>query len=110
MSKDITTHFVRFSPIKYKIVHESFIVKNNIPWWNIDFERSYIIKYSKRNLKEKFDMLEHSQHIKYFNFFQCKCQKNIREFFPYLWQYDIWHNDNRCPFDSNVIITRCLRV
>ncbi|CAG8823440.1 6970_t:CDS:1, partial [Dentiscutata erythropus] len=97
ITRDITTHFIRFVTINYKIVHESFIIKNNIPWWNIDFECSYIIVYKKRNPKEKFDMLEHSKHEKYFDFFKCKCP-NTHEFHPHLWQYDKRHNDNHCPF------------
>ncbi|CAG8712683.1 6734_t:CDS:1 [Dentiscutata erythropus] len=43
-------------------------------------------------------MLEHSQYIKYFNYFQCKCRKKIREFYPHRWQYDNRHDDNNCPF------------
>ncbi|CAG8684594.1 3721_t:CDS:2 [Dentiscutata erythropus] len=97
ITRDITTHFTCFVPINYKIVYESFIIKNNIPWWNIDFERSYIIVYKKRNPKEKFDMLEYSKYEKYFNFFKCK-YFDTREFYPYLWQYDKCHNDNRCSF------------
>ncbi|RIB10264.1 hypothetical protein C2G38_2206623 [Gigaspora rosea] len=85
MSRDIVTHFVNFAPIKYKTVHESYIVINNIPWWNIDFNRSYIIKYSKRNAKKKFDMLEHSEYIKYFDFFQYET-KLLKDFKQYVFR------------------------
>ncbi|CAG8529463.1 4285_t:CDS:2 [Dentiscutata erythropus] len=97
ITRDITTHFIHFVPINYKIVHESFIIKNNISWWNINFERSYVIIYKKQNSKEKFNMLEHSKHEKYFNFFKCKCLDTC-EFYPHLWQYDKHYNDNHCPF------------
>src|SRR5690242_8818488 len=99
IERDITTHFVRFASIKYKKVHELFIVKNSIPWWNIDFDRSYVIQYTKRNSKEKFDMLEHSQCINFFDFFSCKCPEK-HQFQPRLWQYDTRHKDNRCSFSQ----------
>ncbi|CAG8810547.1 3750_t:CDS:2, partial [Cetraspora pellucida] len=64
----------------------------NIPWWNIDFNKSYVLFYSKREQKEKFDTLEHSKIILYYDFFKCKCGTqpylgdNLkREFYPYLW-------------------------
>ncbi|CAG8676582.1 21642_t:CDS:2, partial [Dentiscutata erythropus] len=40
----------------------------------------------------------HSQYIKYFDYFQCKCKKKNREFHPYRWQYNNRHDDNNCPF------------
>ncbi|KAF0356333.1 hypothetical protein F8M41_014779 [Gigaspora margarita] len=44
MSKDITTYFTRFAAYSQKAYHESFVTRNCIPWWNIDFARSYVIQ------------------------------------------------------------------
>ncbi|CAG8727635.1 1653_t:CDS:2 [Gigaspora rosea] len=61
MSRDIVTHFVNFAPIKYKTVHESYIVINNIPWWNIDFNhetkllkdfKQYVFRKGKKKDKK----------------------------------------------------------
>ena len=105
MNRDVVTHFVRFAKLKQKKFHESFVTKNSIPWWNIDFDCSYIIQYSKQNQKEKFNILEHSKIIPYFEFFKCKCgtrpylgDKEKRKFEPHLWHYDNRHKDGQCPF------------
>ena len=97
MERDIVTHFTRFSSIKQKKFHESFVILNKIPHTNIDFERSYIIIYSRLKPKEKFDLLEHSQEIKFLDYFQCKCKKE-KPFRPDLWQYDNCHSDQQCLF------------
>ena len=98
MERDVVTHFVRFSSVKQKVFHELFIVLNNISWRNIDFDRSYVIKYERREKKDdKFDMLKHSEQIPYLDFFKCKC-KDKREFYPNLWQYDKRYNNQFCPF------------
>ncbi|CAG8815626.1 742_t:CDS:1, partial [Dentiscutata erythropus] len=87
--------------------HESFVTRNSISWRNIDFSRSYVIKYDKRNSKEKFNMFQHSSHIPFNEFFICKCgsdktnwQKEAyrREFQPHLWYYDKRHQRSSCPF------------
>ncbi|CAG8783230.1 7696_t:CDS:2, partial [Racocetra fulgida] len=61
---------------------------------NIDFDQSYVIVYSRLKPKEKFDLLEHSQEIKFFDYFQCKCKKE-KTFRPDLWQYDNRHSDQQ---------------
>ncbi|CAG8798474.1 20410_t:CDS:1, partial [Dentiscutata erythropus] len=87
--------------------HESFVTRNSISWRNIDFLRSYVIKYDKHNSKEKFDMLQHSLHIPFNKFFICKCGSNKtnwqkeayrREFQPHLWYYDKRHQRSFCSF------------
>ncbi|CAG8828343.1 12360_t:CDS:2, partial [Cetraspora pellucida] len=96
MQQDIVTHFSRFVKPIQKHFHESFMIINSIPWWNIDFDKSYVFFYSKREQKEKFDTLEHSKIIPYYDFFKCKC-----EFHPHLWQYDPQHKDSKCSFRSH---------
>ncbi|KAF0490122.1 hypothetical protein F8M41_021981 [Gigaspora margarita] len=106
MSKDITTYFICFAAYLQKVYHESFVTRNCISWWNIDFAHLYIIQYSKRNSKEEFDLLQHTKQIPFFKFFVCQCGirkylKNIQQqysFYPYLWHYDNWHVDFQCPF------------
>ncbi|CAG8823622.1 4497_t:CDS:1, partial [Cetraspora pellucida] len=78
-----------------------------ISWWNIAFDKSYVLFYSKREQKEKFDTLEHSKIIPYYDFFKCKCGTRPylgddlkREFHPHLWQYDPRHKDAKCTFRS----------
>ncbi|RIB17500.1 hypothetical protein C2G38_2187121 [Gigaspora rosea] len=105
MSKDITTFFTRFSSYTQKAYHESFVTKNSISWWNIDFNRSYVIQYLKRNPKEQFDFLQHTKQIPFFEFFDCKYgirtyleNNNYCSFYPHLWHYDYRHGDFQCPF------------
>ncbi|KAF0511293.1 hypothetical protein F8M41_018328 [Gigaspora margarita] len=101
MSKDITTYFTRFAAYSQKAYHESFVTRNCIPWWNIDFARSYVIQYSKRNSKEEFDLLQHTKQIPFFEFFVCQCgirtylenNQQQHSFYPYLWHYDDRHID-----------------
>ncbi|KAF0385178.1 hypothetical protein F8M41_011505 [Gigaspora margarita] len=53
MLKDITTYFTRFVAYSQKAYHESFVTRNGIPWWNIDFARSYVIqKYLENNQQQ----------------------------------------------------------
>jgi hypothetical protein len=104
MERDIVTHFSRFSKINQKIFHESFITSNSIHWSDIDFNRSYVLQYSKRGPKEQFDLLKHTREIPYFEFFECTCGTKLhhkdskRVFHPNLWHYDDWHFDVDCPF------------
>ncbi|CAG8823914.1 76_t:CDS:2, partial [Gigaspora rosea] len=105
MSKDITTFFTRFSSYTQTAYHESFVTKNSIPWWNIDFNRSYVIQYLKRNSKEQFDFLQHTKQIPFFEFFDCKCgictyleNNNYCSFYPHFWHYDNRHGDFQCLF------------
>ncbi|KAF0465061.1 hypothetical protein F8M41_026370 [Gigaspora margarita] len=76
MSKDITIYFTHFAAYSQKIYHESFVTRNCIPWWNIDFARSYVIQHSKRNSKEEFDLLQHTKQIPFFEFFVCQYDQN----------------------------------
>ena len=73
ITRDIKTNLSKYSLLKWKVFHESFVIKNSISFRNIDFARSYVIKYESRNMKEKFDMLEHSKQILFLEFFECKC-------------------------------------
>ena len=73
IDRDIKTNFSKYSPLKYKVFHESYIIRKSISWRNIDFERSYVIKFNRRKEKEKFDLFEHSEQIPYFEFFKCNC-------------------------------------
>ncbi|CAG8708409.1 10969_t:CDS:2 [Gigaspora rosea] len=73
MQRDIITHFTRFASLRYKVLHESYIVQNSISWRNINFEKSYVIQYSKRKQKEEFNMLKHSRTINFLDFFVCRC-------------------------------------
>ncbi|RIB06204.1 hypothetical protein C2G38_2217690 [Gigaspora rosea] len=105
MSKDITIFFTHFSSYIQKAYHESFVTKNSIPWWNIDFNHSYVIQYLKRNSKEQFDFLQHTKQIPFFEFFDCKCgirtyleNNNYCSFYPHFWHYDDRHGDFQCPF------------
>src|SRR5437868_12050520 len=62
-----------------------------------------MIKYERRNMKEKFDMLEHSKQIPFLEFFECKCdsRKSTKQNFePHLWNYDNRHNVSQCQFRS----------
>ncbi|CAG8586542.1 25733_t:CDS:2 [Dentiscutata erythropus] len=54
MSRDIVTHFVRFSSIKYKIVHESFIVLQTVdPEKNIRKKKNSVVLTKKvKNFKD----------------------------------------------------------
>ena len=97
IERDIISHFTRFSKHNQKIFHETFIIQNSISWRDIDFERSYIIKYKQKKSNEKFDLLEHSEHIPYIEYFQCKC-KEQQKFYSHKWQYDTRHNSRFCPF------------
>ncbi|KAF0556892.1 hypothetical protein F8M41_014622 [Gigaspora margarita] len=106
MSKDITTYFTRFVAYSQKAYHESFVTRNCFPWWNIDFNHSYVIQYSKRNSKEEFDLLQHTKQIPFFEFFICQCgirkylenSQQQHSFYPHLWHYDDRHVDFQCPF------------
>jgi hypothetical protein len=100
INRDIKSNFSKYSSLKWKVFHESFIVKNGISFRNIDFERSYVIKYEIRKQKEEFDMLKHSKRIPFLEYFDCKCFRKIskREFHPHLWNYDNRHDDCQCPF------------
>ena len=97
MERDVTTHFKCFSPLEYKIMHESFMISKGISWRNIDFDKSYVRFYKRRQQKEKFDLLEHVNEVKFKDYFRCRCKKNY-EFHGYLWQYDTRHDNNYCPF------------
>ena len=97
MERDVTTHFKRFSPLDYKIMHESFVISKGISWCNIDFDKSYIRFYKRCAQKEKFDLLEHVNEIKFKDYFVCKCKKKFK-FYEHLWQYDTRHDNNFCPF------------
>ncbi|RIB06609.1 hypothetical protein C2G38_2216627 [Gigaspora rosea] len=46
MQRDIITHFTRFASLRYKVLHESYIVQNSISWRNINFEKSYTVDKS----------------------------------------------------------------
>jgi hypothetical protein len=106
VDRDIVTPFAKQLNLKYKAFHESFVVKNAISWRNIDFERSYVVQFSRRNQKEIFDCLTHSKIIPFLDFFICKCKNNnsefrksqTRKFRPDLWYYDNRHKDGQCPF------------
>uniref|UniRef100_A0A8H3ZZG4 Uncharacterized protein n=1 Tax=Gigaspora margarita TaxID=4874 RepID=A0A8H3ZZG4_GIGMA len=106
MSKDITTYFTHFAAYLQKAYHESFVTRNCIPWWNINFARSYVIQYSKRNSKEEFDLLQHTKQIPFFEFFVCQygikkyLENNQQQdsFYPHLWHYDDCYADFHCPF------------
>ncbi|RIB01961.1 hypothetical protein C2G38_2050430 [Gigaspora rosea] len=106
MQRDIITHFTRFASLRYKILHESYIVQNSISWRNINFEKSYVIQYSKRKQKEEFDMLKYSRTINFLDFFVCRCgtdktnfhDSKFQVFQPHLWQYDKRHSNGSCPF------------
>ncbi|CAG8811885.1 9125_t:CDS:2 [Dentiscutata erythropus] len=106
IQKDIVTPFSKHSQIKQKAFHEHFIILNSISFRDIDFEHSYIILYKKRNPKEQFDLLKHNEHIKFFDFFKCKCgnnKTNFRNEKEYKFREDLWQYDNRytnweCPF------------
>ena len=97
MTRDITTHFTRFSKINQKAFHELFITQNSISWRDIDFDRSFVIKYEKQKSKDKFDLLQHSQTISYNEYFQCKCKEKFL-FYPHLQQYDTRHKNWECLF------------
>ena len=103
ITRDIKTNLSKYSLLKWKVFHESFVIKNSISFRNIDFARSYVIKYESRNMKEKFDMLEHSKQILFLEFFECKCdsRKSTKwKFQPHLWNYDNRHNVSQCQFRS----------
>ena len=104
--RDVRTNFSKYSPLRWKVFHESFVTRNSISWRNIDFSRSYVIKYDKHNLKEKFDMLRHSSCIPFNEFFICKCESKTnwqkeasrQKFQPHLWHYDKRYQRSSCPF------------
>lgn len=93
-----------FNPfVQGKIFLESYVQSNNIPWWNIDFEKSYVTKFKKRKPEEKFDKLQHLEYINFFDYFVCKCGKSHnsgteRRFQPQLWNCDNRHRCGSCPF------------
>ncbi|KAF0556665.1 hypothetical protein F8M41_015024 [Gigaspora margarita] len=111
MSKDITIYFTHFAAYSQKAYHESFVTRNSIPWWNIDFNRLYVIQYSKRNSKEEFDLLQHTKQIPFFDFFVCQCgirkylenNQHQHSFYPHLWHYDDHHIDFQCPFHQRLL-------
>ncbi|KAF0477132.1 hypothetical protein F8M41_024278 [Gigaspora margarita] len=106
ISKDITTYFTHFATYSQKAYHESFVTRNGISWQNINFNRSYVIQYSKRNSKEEFDLLQHTKQIPFFEFFVCQCdirtylENNQQQhpFYPHLWHYDNCYVDFQCLF------------
>ena len=72
IDRDIKTNFSKYSPLKYKVFHESYIIRKSISWKNIDFERSYVIKFNRRkekksliylNIRSRFHILSSSSVI-----------------------------------------------
>ena len=97
MERNMKSHFTYFSPIQYKCMLESFVTSNGISFRDIDFECSYVRVYKRREQKEKFDLLEHVNEVKFKDYFVCQCKKNFK-FYEHFWQYDTCHNNNYCSF------------